>query len=193
MRVGFDMDGVIYDFRRAQSDFEIARGNAHCALELADDHWDYFEGWGWTVDQWLRYYAEGVDAGQILRLGEPLPGAVDAFNALRASGHTIHIVTDRSVGDDPQRATREWLADYGFVYDSLTFSKDKTATPTDIFIEDRLQNADALNAAGTLCYLINRPWNAVPLDTRPRVDSLEQFVAAVDSWSQVMIGLGVRG
>lgn len=182
MRVGFDMDGVIYDFRRAQSEFETARGNDHCALENALDHWDYFEGWGWTVDQWLHAYAEGVDAGHILRKGEPLPGATEAFRTLNAAGHTIHIVTDRAVGDDPQTATREWLEEYGFAYDSLTFSRDKTVADVDVFIEDRLQNADALNAAGTLCYLINRPWNAAD-DDRPRVDTLHEFVEAVQQLS----------
>lgn len=176
MRVGFDLDGVIYDFRKAQSEYEVARGNAGCTLERACDHWNYFEGWGWSVDQWLAAYAEGVDAGHILWTGAPLPGARGAFWALRDAGHTIHIVTDRSVGANPQGATRAWLARHGFEYDSLTFSRDKTVARVDVFIEDRLENADALNAAGIPCYLINRPWNRRQ-DDRLRVDTLAEFVA----------------
>lgn len=188
MRVGFDMDGVIYDFRQAHSDFEVGRGNAHCSIERAFDCWDYFEGWGFTLDDWLKSYAEGVDAGQILRHGEPLPGAVMAFRELRAQGHSIHIITDRSIGSDPQGATRAWLEDHGFVYDTLTFSRDKSAVPTDIYIDDRLENADALNhQTSTLCYLINRPWNQQPNDHRPRVDTLDEFVAAVAQLGSVMI------
>jgi hypothetical protein len=179
MRVGFDLDGVVYDFRKAHSDFEVGRGNLHCAIDKALDHWDYFHGWGFTLDDWLTSYAEGVDAGQILRTGEPMLGAVEAAEALSLAGHTIHIVTDRSIGVDPESATREWLHKVGFPYCSLTFSRDKRAIPTDIFIEDRLENADALNEAGTLCYLINRPWNRVTGDTRPRVDSLAEFVREV--------------
>lgn len=176
-RVGFDLDGVVYDFRQAHADFEVGRGNVHCALELAADHWDYFEGWGLSLDEWLTSYAEGVDAGHILWLGTALPGAVEASKALHAAGHTIHIVTDRSIGMDPQGATKSWLASVGFEYDTLDFSRDKTIVPTDIFIEDRIQNADALNAAGTPCYLINRPWNLVEGDDdRLRVDTMEQFV-----------------
>jgi hypothetical protein len=182
MRVGFDLDGVWYDFRRAHSEFEIARGNTHCTLEACDPGWDYFEGWGMSLDDWLRSYAEGVDAGVVLRHGEPMPGAVWSSRRLAELGHTIHIVTDRSIGTDlgsASRATAAWLADNGFVFHSLTFSRDKTVVPVDVFIEDRLQNADALNAHGTPCYLINRPWNAPHDDDRLRVDTLEGFVAAI--------------
>lgn len=186
-RVGFDLDGVVYDFRKAHADFEVRRGNAHCSLDAALDHWDYFEGWGQSLDDWLKSYAEGVDAGHILWRGDPLPGAVQTFRMLRHAGHTIHVVTDRAIGGDPQGATKAWLAEHGLDYDSLTFSRDKTAIPTDIFIEDRLENADALNAAGTLCYLINRPWNQAGEDHRPRVDTLDEFYSAVEDYSAVMI------
>lgn len=189
-RVGFDLDGVVYDFRAAHSAFEVARGNEHCALELAADHWDYFEGWGQSLDDWLKSYAEGVDAGQVLWLGDPLPGAVDTSHRLKAAGHSIHIITDRSIGTHPQEATRSWLDGVGFVYDTLTFSRDKTCVPTDIFIEDRLENADTLNAAGTLCYLINRPWNARPGDSRPRVDTLDEYFDRVQNFSSIMIRRG---
>jgi hypothetical protein len=183
-RVGFDLDGVWYDFRKAHSEFEIGRGNAHCTLEAADPGWDYFDGWGMSLDEWLRSYADGVDAGLILRYGDPLPGAVESSRRLAEAGHTIHIVTDRSVGTDlgsASRATAAWLADHGFVFHSLTFSRDKTVVPVDVFIEDRLQNADAINATGTPCYLINRPWNDQGDDGRLRVDSLDEFVREVEA------------
>lgn len=179
-RVGFDLDGVIYDFRKAHSEFEIGRGAADCTLEAALDEWDYFLGWGMNLEEWLTSYAAGVDAGQILWRGDPLPGALEAFKTLHERGHTIHIVTDRAIGADPEAATKAWLGEHGLDYDSLTFSRDKTVVETDFFIEDRLQNADAINAAGGRCYLINRPWNRDD-DERPRVDSLEEFVAAVEA------------
>ncbi len=186
-RVGFDLDGVVYDFRAAHSAFEVGRGNMECALDKAADHWDYFEGWGQSLDDWLKSYAEGVDAGQILWLGDPIPGAVEVSRRLREAGHTIHIVTDRSIGKEPQRATETWLRSVGFQYDTLDYSKDKTVVPTDVFIEDRLENADALNAAGTLCYLINRPWNEQPNDWRHRVDSHDEFFDRVQDRAAVMI------
>lgn len=183
-RVGFDLDGVWYDFRKAHSQFELRRGNRHCTIENCDPGWDYFDGWGMTFDQWMKSYTEGVDAGALLRHGTPLPDAVWSSRTLAEQGHTVHIVTDRSVGTDlgvSSRATAAWLADHGFVFHSLTFSRDKTVVPTDYFIEDRLQNADALNAAGTRCYLINRPWNAPANDGRLRVNTLREFVDAVNA------------
>lgn len=191
-RIGFDLDGVVYDFRAAHADFEVSRGNAHCAVELAADGWDYYLGWGLTLDQWLESYREGVDAGHILWVGEPMPGAVDVSRRLRADGHTVHIVTDRSIGQQPQEATKAWLADVGFEYDTIDFSRDKTVVPTDVFIEDRLVNADAVNAAGSLCYLINRPWN-LPLDDRPRVDTLEEFYGRVCDLTQSEEPIGFDG
>ena len=188
MRIGFDLDGVWYDFRQAHSDFELSRGNAHCTVDAADPGWDYFLGWGMSLNEWIDSYRDGVDAGTLLRHGTPLPGAVESSRTLAESGHTIHIVTDRSLGTDlgaSSRATAAWLADNGFVFHSLTFSKDKTVVPVDVFIEDRTENADALNANGTLCYLINRPWNAPADDERPRVDSLEEFVAKVQHMEAV--------
>lgn len=182
MRVGFDMDGVLYDFRAAHSRFEIDRGNALCTVENCDPGWDYFAGWGMDFDAWMESYTQGVEAGVLLRYGDPLPGAVWATQRLAELGHTVHLVTDRSVGITPgisSRHTAAWLADHGFVFHSLTFSADKTVVPVDVFIEDRLKNADALNAAGTPCYLINRTWNGPADDDRLRVDTLEGFVAAI--------------
>jgi hypothetical protein len=190
MRVGFDLDGVWYDFRQAHSDFELSRGNAHCNMGAVDPGWNYFEGWGMSLDEWLASYRDGVDAGVLLRHGDPLPGAVESSRALAKMGHTIHVVTDRSVGTDlgaSSRATAAWLAEHGFVFHSLTFSKDKTVVPVDVFIEDRKENADALVAAGTPCYLINRPWNAPADDGRLRVDTLAEFVGKVADMQAVTV------
>ena len=184
MRVGFDLDGVWYDFRQAHSNYEISRGNRGCTVSNCAPGWNYYEGWGWTFDEWMASYVDAVDSGFLLRHGEPLTDAVWSSRQIAELGHTVHIVTDRSVGSDlgaSSRATAAWLADHGFVFHSLTFSKDKTVVPVDIFIEDRVQNADALTAAGVRCFLINRPWNEPTDDGRLRVDSLREFVAAVES------------
>lgn len=184
MRVGFDLDGVWYDFRQAHSEFELGRGNTECTIENCDPGWDYFLGWGMNFEQWALSYRQAVDAGRLLRFGEPMTDAVWSSRAVAAAGHTVHIVTDRSAGSDPgvsSRATAAWLADNGFVFHSLTFSADKTVVPVDVFIEDRLKNADALNDAGTPCYLINRPWNSPHDDGRLRVESLREFVGLIPS------------
>jgi 5' nucleotidase, deoxy (Pyrimidine), cytosolic type C protein (NT5C) len=182
-RVGFDLDGVVYDFRRAISDYLVNTGRTDCSLDRALSHWDFYEGWGLTLDEYLDLYEAGVDAGQVLRYGDPFPGSVEATEALERAGHTIHIVTDRSVGSRPgisSRHTAAWLADHNFVFHSLTFSSDKTAVDTDFFIDDRFENYTARVAKGLNCHLLTRPWNQDlgDRDTQ-RVDSLEEFVEIV--------------
>ncbi|WP_157551274.1 5' nucleotidase, NT5C type [Nocardioides jensenii] len=182
-RVGFDLDGVVYDFRRAISDYLVNAGRTECSLDRAHPHWDFFKGWGLTLEEYLDLYKAGVDAGQVLRHGDPLPGSVEATETLARAGHSIHIVTDRSVGSQPgisSRHTAAWLADHNFVFHSLTFSSDKTAVDTDFFIDDRFENYVARVAKGLNCHLLTRPWNQDlgDKDTQ-RVDSVEEFVDIV--------------
>jgi hypothetical protein len=183
LRVGLDLDGVVYDFRKALSDFLVASGRRECTLDAALPHWDFFEGWGLNVSEYLDLYREGVDAGQVLRVGEPYAGSVEATERLARAGHTIHIVTDRFIGSEPgisQRHTEAWLEEHQFVYHSLTFSSDKTVVPTDFFIDDRYENYLARVQGGLNCHLLTRPWNADLGDTSTqRVTSLAEFVGLV--------------
>lgn len=181
-RVGFDLDGVVYDFRAALSEHLVANGHPDCTLDRITDTWDFYEGWGFTLEDFLKHFVAGVDAGTIFRFGEPLEGAVEATRKLAAAGHEIHIVTDRSVGTEPgisSRHTAAWLAEHGFVFHSLTFSRDKTVVPTDYFVEDKIGNYDDVTANGTRCYLVNRPWNAPYDDGRLRVADVSEFADVV--------------
>lgn len=176
MRIGWDLDGIGYDFKKSNCDFEVGRGNLHRSLENCSDKWHYYLGWGdLTTPEWLVTYAEGVDAGEILWKGEPFPDFVEVARALEIAGHENIVITDRSIGKDPQGATKFWLNEIRFPYHELHFNPDKTIVPTDFFIEDKVENADALNAAGTKAFLFNRPWNAPYDDGRLRVESLWDY------------------
>lgn len=183
LRVGFDLDGVVYDFRAAISQYLVAVGHDQCTLDKALPHWNFFEGWGLTVDEYMDLYQSGVDAGYVLRVGEPLPGSVEATQRLAEAGHTVHIVTDRSVGSTPgvsARHTAAWLAEHGFVFHSLTFSSDKTVVPTDFFIDDKYENYVARVQVGLDCHLLTQPWNSHLGDEKVRrVENLDAFVASI--------------
>lgn len=182
-RVGFDLDGVVYDFRKAISDYLVGAGRPECSMDRALPHWNFFEGWDLSLEEYLALYEAGVDAGQVLRVGDPLPGSVEATEALERAGHSVHIVTDRSVGTRPgvsSRHTAAWLAQHEFVFHSLTFSSDKTAVPTDFFIDDRYENYVARTTKGMNCHLLTRPWNADLGDEHTqRIETLEDFVDVV--------------
>jgi uncharacterized HAD superfamily protein len=70
-------------------------------------------------------------------------------------------------------------------YDELHFTADKTSANCDFFIEDKLENYDALILAGVKAYLLNRPWNQVPGgDGRNRINDISEYVDAVAEATQ---------
>lgn len=164
MRVGFDLDGVLFNFGQSVKDYLEATGQEHLWKSGPNPkpYWDWYKDWKWTTPQFLQFCHDGVDAGYIFR-GNVRDNAVAAVQAVKDAGHEIIVITDRNFGIEPSNswnATREWWIDAGFpMYDELIFSADKTSRKTDIFVEDKIANFEALWDAGTPTYLITRPWN----------------------------------
>lgn len=191
MRIGYDLDGVGFDF--ADSVVRYLKHIGHDKLFDMEgyreaSHWYFYRDWRMTDEQFVKYCHDGADAGFIF-CGGIREGFYNATWATHDLGHTNHIVTDRSFGTTPEvseKNTLVWLASHMIPYDTITFSADKTVVPVDIFIEDKLQNYDALTAAGTECWLINRLWNLDPGDSRNRVDSLSEFVDRVKDKSAII-------
>lgn len=179
MRVGLDLDGVCYDFGSALRDWLRARGWESSLPE--PQTWYFYRAWGLTDQEFGEQVNAGVAAGWIFRNGEPLRWSLEGAKALKADGHTIHVVTDRFFGPagDAQAATVEWLTRWGFPYDSVTFSKDKTVVRLDAMVDDRLENYDALEAAGVEAYLLDQQWNREIGDDRRRVKTVYDFALAL--------------
>lgn len=188
LRVGVDLDGVGHRFEQACAKAFLAQGWAHPLLRemAAEDgqarRWHWYEDVGMTLAEFLAACHRAADDG-LLFTGHAWDGFAAALDRIRAAGHEVHIVTDRSFGSRPevsQDLTRAWLTELGAAYDSLTFSSDKTSVPTDVFIEDKPSNYDALRAAGVACYLVTRPWNAEhPVPPMHRVRSVVEFADLV--------------
>lgn len=180
MRIGVDLDGVCFDFPASLRRYLETLGFS--GLPTGEvRRWEFYEDWGLTLDEFLGYCNDGVDAGYVFS-GPARDRAPQAIRALKNAGHEIHIVTDRSFGKNPiasEDATLHWLYGHDIPFDSLTFSPDKTSVPTDVFIEDKLQNYDALAASGCKPYLVDRPWNRFPYAglacERRRVGSIAEF------------------
>lgn len=181
MKVGVDLDGVLYNFHQAFIDYlTVSELHGKYIVKYAFNDWNFFKHWGMTQEEFVAVCNKGVDAGVIFR-GPTRKRAASAIRRIKRAGHEIHIVTDRSFGESPlasQYATLDWLAEHKIPYDSITFSADKTVVPTDIFVEDKLENYDALDAAGTEVYLINRPWNRRE-DNRRRISGITEFANIV--------------
>lgn len=175
-RVGFDLDGVLYNFGDSVRRYLEYTGQGHLwkSGPTESPFWNFFEDWGWTTQQFVDFCNKGADEGFIF-CGPCREGAVEAVNLVKEMGHEVIIITDRKFGRDPSVSkinTYKWLDQHKIPFDEIYFSADKTIVPTDMFVEDKIANYDALKAAGTDAYLMNRPWNEPVDDGRVRVPSV---------------------
>lgn len=184
MRVGWDVDGVGFNFGDSVYRALCAEGLGHLwkSGPNPDPYWDFFRDWGWDINQFIELCNRGADAG-IIFSGPVREGYAEGIEAVASMGHEIIIATDRSFGTHPgvsEQLTVEWLEQHGIEYDELIFTRDKTDANCDFFIDDKLENYDALIKAGTKAYLLNRKWNYVPGgDGRLRINTIDEFVDAV--------------
>ena len=185
MRVGVDVDGCIYNFGDSVKRYldSIGQGHLWKSGPTPKPYWDFYKDWNWTGQDFVDMCNAGADAGYIF-CGPARPGAVRAMERLARTGNEIIIVTDRPFGSTPEishRNTVEWLVQHGIWYDELIFSADKTVGNCEVFVEDKLENYDALTAAGTKTWLINRAWNFVEGgDARNRINDISEYADAIE-------------
>jgi hypothetical protein len=191
MRVGFDLDGCLYDFGNSVRRYLDSIGRVYGFKDNKPEphHWDFYEYWNMSRQEFVGICNDGVDAGFIFS-GPARPGAVEAVAKVAKEGHQIIIVTDRNFGANPSmshNATSQWLTQHGIEYDELWFSADKTIGNADVFVEDKLSNYDALVNAGTPTALITRDWNIDPelgiADGRWRINDISEYPQFVNEIS----------
>lgn len=190
MRIGWDSDGVLYRFTKAYHSWMNENHGMSLDLEAEAQTWNWFEEFGQTVEDFKQCMTASVDAGHLFWQGELYePQIAQNIADLKAAGHTNHLVTYRFSGKSacPRQATQHFYASNNIQFDSITYAKDKTSVPTDVFLEDNLDNYDALEAAGVTAYLVNRPYN-LRNDNRRRVNSVDEFTKLIleDRWNLLL-------
>lgn len=178
--IGIDLDGVCYDFSGALRRFLRREGRPLASMPPPTCWTFYDRDWGMSDAEFLAACDAATDTGVLFWSGDPYPDTDWALHALKAAGHRLHVVTDRSFGATgvAKQATKYWLERHGLPFDTLTITRDKTVVPVDVIIDDRCENYDALNAAGHRPYLFTRPWNAH--HPGRRVGSWREFLTVVD-------------
>ena len=177
LRVGVDIDDVLYSWYERAHQLCV---NAKITNGIQPTTWSPHEEYGCTMQDWLDVLEEGTLNGSLYG-GEPYLGAVESLWRLRDAGHTVHLVTARGffvLGHMIREQTVDWLAAYDVPHDSLTFTKDKTDVPVDVFVDDSAKNVAQLVAAGVPTWMVNQPHNAGAVH-HLRVDHVSEFVDAV--------------
>lgn len=160
MRIGIDLDGCVYDFVDSLRQYLVLYEGWDPDELPPETCWGFFwTDWGIPFAEFKRLCDDGVDRRQIFYHGAPIDDyrghSVGALCALKAAGHSLHIVTDRNFGTHSASNTARWLGHFEIPFDSLTFSADKTCVPTDVFIDDRPGNVETLRAAGVEAWLLD--------------------------------------
>ena len=156
MRIGVDLDNVLYDFVAALGDYvSFSTGRPRHELGRATC-WEFYDkDWGYTLEEFKQFCEDGVNDGFVFAEGAPIGDHVHYLQGWRNLGDTIHLVTDRHNGTRSKENTEHWLNYWNIPYDTLTFAVDKTVVNVDFFIDDKPSNVDALRAAGVKAYLLD--------------------------------------
>ena len=184
MKIGLDLDGVFYPFQAEYQKYLFNKGRITKAQSQEPPlSWNFHHAWDIDNKEFMEHFIEGVNKRIIFLGGDPYPGSIEPVQRILDLGHTIHIITDRTVGAPGVSfaLTAEWVdLHMPKPITSITFTRDKTVVPTDMMIDDKPDNVRELLAVGCDAYLLNQGWNqeATDLDNH-RVSSVSEFADRV--------------
>lgn len=165
LRLGIDLDGVIYDFHTAFRKYVAKKKNKDVSeLPMADTWFFFEEQWDMSLDEYLMYIDTGVRDKEIFWRGDPIPDSLYGVSELYRQGHDIVLITargsDLGQGDDMYRhATEYWVNSQGFPYHELILDHDKTKYDLDLLIDDSGLNALSRKEKGLDTLIFSQPWN----------------------------------
>ena len=156
MRIGVDLDGVVYPFIEDLAQYVAGTTGRPLAELVSPTCWDFYgTDWGYDKHTYHQFVIEGVASGDLFTFCEPLPGSKQALRRLRKLGHTVHIITARGFGPNARPLTCKWLSDYKIPHDSLTFAVDKRVMDVDFMLDDKPANVDDMREVGCAAYLLD--------------------------------------
>lgn len=161
MRIGLDLDGVLYEWSKtARYMLRSMKGYPKDGpMGKESTSWNYIKE-NVSREDWRWLWSEAIHLG-LYRYGHLTPGAIEAVRALSERGDVV-LITQRpkaAVGD-----TLDWLSYMKLPiteYHILTEQEPKSSvTACDFYIDDKPANCYdlATNTKGAV-FLWNRPWN----------------------------------
>lgn len=161
MKIGIDIDGVLYPWTDAANEAVIAR------FGVADPGPHRY--WGWlkeqlAPDQWAWLWTDDGSYAAFSRMGLTYPGVVEAFLPL-LKRHEVHFVTHR----DPRRTavlTSLFLQFHFHAHPWAGLHVVQNGTPKhrladwDAFVDDKPETVEnMLRHTGARVFAPVRPWN----------------------------------
>lgn len=161
MRIGVDLDGVMYPFVSELERWCDTHVPPIARRKTPAMRWEFYRDWGWTGEHFRQVCNEAVDEGRLFWEGEPTPGSLDAIRSLHRAGHKIVVVTARDfgMGKTSENATKFWLRDWQIPFGELHFAQDKTTFDLDVMIDDSVEILRSFSNTTTLPICWHQPWN----------------------------------
>lgn len=166
IRIGIDLDGVIYDFMNDFRHFMMTHEKVHPdQLPVPPNTWDFHEEWGMTYRDYLEKMGEAAIKGWIFTSGNVLPGAREGLESLRNAGFQIIIMTARELSTNPlhmniiARNTEQWLQNNNIPHDELIIANNKTHHNVATLFDDSIYNVESVIRTGRSAFIFDQPWN----------------------------------
>lgn len=166
IRLGLDLDGVIYDFFSEFRELIAAERNVSIDQLPETTNWHFYEDWGMSFEEYSEKVSRFASEGKIFASGNMYDGAIEATRRLKEMGYHIVIITARDVDEDVNTLrtvisnTRAWLDANDITYDELIVNNDKTIHDLSILIDDSIANIEKFIESGSgVTYIFDRPWN----------------------------------
>ena len=156
MRIGIDIDGVVYPFVEALRNCLVADGYQEDDFPEPTT-WKFGESWGFTnagLDRLITKHSE-KNPHMLWNFERGEVRDVHAVKDMISDGHEIHFITARNHGSGVHLHTVKWLYESGFQFHGLHFEKNKKNVNLDVLIDDGMHNFHA----GQMAMLVDRPWN----------------------------------
>lgn len=186
MRLGIDIDGVIFDtvgeFRR----FVYAIGNPYeNSIHRDVTQWN-FSDWQMSKEQFSDLFVQFFRSDRIAKGSLHDKNTAQALKNLSNAGHHITLVTSRFHGIPELKLhkkiivqnTMECLDWHSIYYDDVCFLEDKSKVDCDIYLDDAPHNIKNLKDTGYFTVIFDQLYNR-HLDG-PRVLDFSEFETMVN-------------
>jgi uncharacterized HAD superfamily protein len=167
MKIGFDIDGVVYDFHRAvypalrHTGLTARSYERFWTCEVNKDHDIHRDIWNSILQDESFFHNPPIDL------------VVPYLQKLNID-HELHYVTKRHPA--LEEFTREWFMEHSIPFSKLVFAQDKVPHVKDLdwFVEDNPGNAVLLYPHVPII-LIRKPWNVHLREEFPMYDHISQI------------------